>query len=724
MGTMERMRQTSPYVLAAFAIIFVGFMVASDADMSNMMKSGDNFQTASIADVNGEKILYKDFEEKVREQVEQQRKQMQAQGNEQEVDDVQIRRSVWSEMLEDKLLNQVANEMGITVTQDELLDVFFNNPPEFLRKPFTDSTGNFNMQSYREIMRNPDVIFNRLPQNTPQEEKRRIVNSFRSDLLKIEKALKDEKLRNGLNTAINSALSVVSPLYAKEKFLADNSSADVNFLFLDTKLIADNNATVNDEEIKTYYEKYKKLWPQKQKRKIKYVLFPLIPSANDSALISKAIKKIDNDIKNSGEELVKNFTKRAEEFKGTVHDFTQVKDISPQKLSILSTLVKNQIVGPVQMQDGICYYRLDDRRSGENFVVKASHILIPFGTNKDSAQAEAQKIFAETKSGDFAQLALKYSSDKGSAQNGGDVGFFGKGMMVKEFEEAAFSAKTGSIVGPVESQFGFHIIKVTDKQSDELKFTEIVLKPEISRMTIKGLGRDAKELKTRVDNGESFDAVSKFFNKTPRETEFFEKEKPVLGSQFIAIKAFEMKIGEVLEPIEMKKNGIVVVQVKDQRTAGIVPLEDVKDKIKNTLLNTKKLDLLKNKAQNIYSQVKTIGNIQGYQSTDPSIQAKNAAGVKNNGVVPGLGQDFGFTEKVFSTPLNQISEPIRGERGYYIIQVNNKVVPEANNSSKQMGDFLVQLRNTFKTGGYYQWFNKLKEDSKIEDHRTKFFNEF
>jgi peptidyl-prolyl cis-trans isomerase D len=724
MGTMERMRRTSPYVLAAFAIIFVGFMVASDADMSNMMKSGDNFQTASIADVNGEKILYKDFEEKVREQVEQQRKQMQSQGNEQEVDDVQIRRSVWSEMLEEKLLNQVASEMGVTVTQEELLDVFFNNPPDFLRKPFTDSTGNFNMESYREIMRNPDVIFNRLPQNTPQEEKRRIVNSFRSDLLRIEKALKDEKLRNGLNSAINSALSVVSPLYAKEKFLADNSTADVSFIFLDAKEIAENSVTVKDEEIKTYYEKYKKLWPQKQKRKIKYVLFPLIPSASDSAVVTKAVIRIDTLIKRAGEDLNKSFTKKAEEFKGTVHDFTQLKDIPPQKLSILSTLSINQIVGPVQLQDGICYYRLDDRRSGENFVVKASHILIPFGANKDSAKAEAQKIFAETKTGDFAQLALKYSSDKGSAQNGGDVGFFGKGMMVKEFEEAAFAAKTGSIVGPVESQFGYHIIKVTDKQSDELKFTEIVLKPEISRMTIKGLGRDAKELKTRVDNGESFDAVAKFFNKTPRETEFFEKEKPVLGSQFIALKSFEMKIGEVLEPIEMKKNGIVVVQVKDQRTAGIVPFEDMKDKIKSNLLNAKKLDLLKIKAQELYAQVKSVGNLQNFQSPNPAIQVKNTAGVKNNGVVPGLGQDFGFTEKVFAAPLNQISEPIRGERGYYIIQVNNKVVPDANTSSKQMGEFLVQLRNNFKTGGYYQWFNKLKEDSDIEDHRTKFFNEF
>ena len=80
MGTMERMRQTSPYFLAAFAIIFVGFMVASDADISNLLRKGENPQTSSIAKVNGEKILYRDFEAKVREQIEQQRKQMQQQG--------------------------------------------------------------------------------------------------------------------------------------------------------------------------------------------------------------------------------------------------------------------------------------------------------------------------------------------------------------------------------------------------------------------------------------------------------------------------------------------------------------------------------------------------------------------------------------------------------------------------------------------------------------------
>lgn len=86
--------------------------------------------------------------------------------------------------------------------------------------------------------------------------------------------------------------------------------------------------------------------------------------------------------------------------------------------------------------------------------VKASHILVK--TEKD-----AKMILEKAKSGDdFAKLAKMYSQCP-SGNNGGDLGFFGKGQMVKPFEDACFKAKVGDIIGPVKTQFGYHVIKVT-----------------------------------------------------------------------------------------------------------------------------------------------------------------------------------------------------------------------------------------------------------------------
>ena len=121
MGTLERIRSVSPYFLALFAILFVGFMVVSDIDFGTLMRQGDNYQTAVLATINGDEILYKDFEEKVREQVEQKRAQMGE--NETEINEEQIRQQVWDQMINEILVKQEAEKIGLYVSNAELLDI-------------------------------------------------------------------------------------------------------------------------------------------------------------------------------------------------------------------------------------------------------------------------------------------------------------------------------------------------------------------------------------------------------------------------------------------------------------------------------------------------------------------------------------------------------------------------------------------------------------------------
>ncbi len=93
------------------------------------------------------------------------------------------------------------------------------------------------------------------------------------------------------------------------------------------------------------------------------------------------------------------------------------------------------------------------------------------------AKKKAEDLLTKAKAGeDFAKLATEYSGDPGSAAKGGDLGYFGKGKMVPEFEKAAFDAKVGDIVGPVKSVYGYHIIKITDKKGDEVKASHILIK--------------------------------------------------------------------------------------------------------------------------------------------------------------------------------------------------------------------------------------------------------
>src|SRR5207244_2439227 len=121
--------------------------------------------------------------------------------------------------------------------------------------------------------------------------------------------------------------------------------------------------------------------------------------------------------------------------------------------------------------DGFHLIKVLEFRPGKDDFLRASHILVKI-ENNDSAKAlkQAKDLLAAARRGeDFAELARKNSQDPGSGANGGDLGWFGKGRMVKQFDEAAFKAKPGQIVGPVRSQFGYHIIKVVARDNREVR---------------------------------------------------------------------------------------------------------------------------------------------------------------------------------------------------------------------------------------------------------------
>lgn len=153
--------------------------------------------------------------------------------------------------------------------------------------------------------------------------------------------------------------------------------------------------------------------------------------------------------------------------------------------------------------------------------VKASHILISTvddngkelsEAKKKEAKKKAEEVLKKAKSGEeFSELAKEYSDDSGSAANGGDLGYFTKGQMVQPFEEAAFSLKSGEISGLVESEYGYHIIKVYDKIDKQLTFDEV--KDEIKKTLTEDKYMESIEAitkKAKVEKNESVIKKVKF----------------------------------------------------------------------------------------------------------------------------------------------------------------------------------------------------------------------
>jgi parvulin-like peptidyl-prolyl isomerase len=659
---------------------------------------------------------------------------MQRQQNPQaEVDENIIRQAVWDQFVEEALIRQAGQAAGIKVTQDEVLDIMLDSPPEYLTRNFTDSSGTFNRQAYLDVMTNPDMIAQNIaagkkagmiPESVdPAEE----VAKFKNSLLKIEDFMYKSRLLEHFRRASGTAASIVSPAYLKNKYVNESSTFDFDYIHFNVNNVdAKSIGKPTDQELQAEYELVKEYTKQKPARKIKYVSFPLEPSKQDTLVASKKIARIQQSLAEAitPEAKVAAFDQYFAEYTGSQLDYQPIKKLAPDVAAILGTGKQGDVIGPITLQSGTFIYKIDSLRSGVNELVKASHILIKFGSNKDSAKAFASQVLARAKKGeDFAALALEYSQDPGSKDRGGEYDYFPKGQMVKPFEDACFNNAPGSVVGPVETDFGYHIIKVSDKISEEIKYSEIMVTVGMTMNTKKQLRRDALSFKQQLDDGQNIESLAKKLKKNVVETMFFDTQMPVLGSQSLTSFAFSNEVGAISEPMELKYYGIVVAQITGKREAGLRPFEDMKEELAQKVVLKKKMNILKSKANSVYQKIKSSDRLFAITQIDPTLEVKTAAKVRNNGMVNGVGNEPVLTQKALLAPLNKINEPVAGDNGWYIYQVIQKTNADMSGFAKSKKDMQMTLSTQAASSAYSQWFNALKDKADIQDYRGKLFRD-
>jgi peptidyl-prolyl cis-trans isomerase D len=329
---------------------------------------------------------------------------------------------------------------------------------------------------------------------------------------------------------------------------------------------------------------------------------------------------------------------------------------------------------------------------------------------------------------DFAGLAQDYSEDKGSAENGGDLGWFGKGMMVPAFEQAAFSLKPGEISDPVKTDFGWHLIKVTDRRvegdKEEVKASHILLKITPSEETLTRIKESADGFAENVSKADFTKTAEE--DKLPvSETGWFVQGGNIRGvgtnSQADEF-AFGNDVGKTSDAFETAK-GFYVFQVKAKRPAGIATLEEVKQVIKQKLTKSKADSLAYEKAQSIFSQIKTGKSLKDAADQNNATYAEPAE-FSRNSPPPGIGGAPEFIGTAFSlTQPNQISSPVKTDLGAFIIQLVSRSTPN-DSLFAAVKDSLTWVALQKKQSQVYQeWFAQVRKQAEIKDYRSEFYRE-
>ena len=346
----------------------------------------------------------------------------------------------------------------------------------------------------------------------------------------------------------------------------------------------------------------------------------------------------------------------------------------------------------------------DEFLQGEQ--ANARHILIrvaPDATEAEGAEVEvrANGVAAIARQGaDFSELAAIHSEDPGSKDSGGDLGWFGRGRMVKEFEDAVFSAKPGEIIGPVKSQFGYHIIRVEAfRPEHQQPFEEV--EEQVRFRVVEGRAAAEAEARAtalmrrleteRPDTQTQWQAIADedeavVLNQSPP----FDTGAAIPGASEgaeLADEAFAAVVGDIHGPVATPR-GWIVWQLEEIRPAGIPPFDDVRTEVEQTLRRERALTLTVEEGRQLAERWRQGGDGADLASEIGSAVTeardhRRGAPIGTLGVIPALDRE------VFSAGEGEVLDPINaGGRGIVVVRVQRLDLVD----SAELDDLLEDVR--------------------------------
>ena len=696
MAMMAKMRSLAPAFILTVGGLFVLFMVISD---SNVLEALGGGRTNNIGSVNGEDITYQEFQTALDQQIENQKRQTGKDPEEAQID--QIREQVWDAVITQKIFAQLIKKYGITVSDQEVKDVILGeNPPDFLKQNFIDSLGNFNKQLYEQ------AIFD--PQN-------------KAALIQAEELVRQSRLTQKLQSMILASVNVGED-EVKRKFIEQNMNIEADYTLVDINLVKDADVKVTDEDLKVFYDKNISTYKIPPQRKLKFVMFSNVASAEDSQMVYNNLMNVKKTLSSDtlGFSQLVGIYSEAPYSKDTV----TVSTLTGEVISAFNKANAGDVVGPFATQEGYTLFRFNGFVSTQEVFSKASHILINQYGSDEKNLAEANKLYEKLITGaNFAASAKEFSMDPGSGSKGGDLGYFGKGMMVKEFEDACFSGKVGEVQKPVKTNYGYHIIKVTDRSDKKFIVEKIVNQVKQSATSRDRNYTSASDFSFLAQKND-FDSEAKLGNYSVQETPLFSEQAgsvPSIGQNKRLVKfSFENGINTVSDPFKVP-SGYVVVKITEVATEKFRPFEELKEQLKPAVMREKKFEKIKSIAEKLYKNIN--GDLNKAYSIDTNFVVRQTGNFVPQGSIPNIGKDYGFLNSAMKSELNKITTPVKGLRGFYLIKVTKRTPFDQTLYSSQSTTLRSTMIQEKRSRFLNQWVTEIKESADIQDNRHLFFGQ-
>lgn len=691
----ERMGRIVAIVIGVSLLAFI---------IGEVLRQGSSFfhgDRDAIGEVAGEKISYKDFEQQL-DNAKKQSGQADISGQ----FAAYMQEMVWNQKVSQIILNREIDKLGLVVSADEADAMVNGNNPDqqivqYFGDPKTGKVDKAKLSAFEQNMRSAKA-------DDPTKQQWEL----------FIKQLSNNKLGQKYVSIATNGLYVNS-LDAMDDYSNRNKLANFKYVTLDYASIPDNKVNPTDDDYQSYYDEHKSQFKNKEEtRTFDYVSFNAAPSKDDSAAIKSSVEKLIPALKSSTNDSlfvqINADTKAPLAFKkkGALGD--------PALDSVMFNNSNGFVYGPYVSNGSYKIAKLVDSKVGPDSV-KARHILIqPGASGITGAQAKADSLkkLIQSGKGNFADLAKTFSADKGSAEKGGELGFFGRGAMVPQFENAAFAGKKGDLKSVV-SQFGVHLIEIEDQKGSskvvEVAVVDKAITPSSKTQTVAYSA--AQKFLGSLTKG-NFDAEVKKEGLTKKTA----ADVNALASSFQGVDnarelvrwAYKADKGDFGDQVYEAGNQYIVPVLTEIKPKGTLPLEAVKKQIESAVRNQVKAKQLIAKLQEAENGASSIDQV-AQKAGAKVVPVQNV--VFNNPVIPGLSLEYKVVGTIFGSKPNKLSKPIQGEHGVYVFTLDNFIgAAQVANAVREK----TQLQQTISQRSQGLIFDALKDKADVKDYRSRF----
>jgi len=705
MSALQFLREKAGVLVAGVIGLSLFLFVVSDFfgnGRGQRIKAKKYYEIGKIGD---ESVSYQDFEQQVQNLLEIYK--LSGNTNVDESTTESIREQTWQQIIRERILTNQYKKLGVGVSTEELDElVLGNNPHQIVLQLFTDQkTGVFNKS----------FLVNFLKQTEVDE-------TYKKYWLFFENEIVDDRRSTKYNSLVSKGLYVTSKQAEFDRSLAA-STVDFSYIVKNYSAISDSLVKITAEEIESYYEKHKETFKKSPLRDIEYVTFDVVPSEDDIRQTEEWINKTKTEFAEAPDPV---------QFINLTADSRHVGFFTPlsEVPAFLTEFVKKEdmtsIFGPYNDEGTLKIAKLLGVANRPDSV-HARHILLAVGQNRsiEQAKVQADSLIKLIKSGtSFATLAITNSDDKGSAQLGGDLGWFPEGRMVVPFSNACFSGKKGDITS-VETTFGIHIIEILDQSKSTRKYNIGIIDRKIipGSVTNQKVYSEASQFAGTNNTYDKFNQAITAQGLTKRvANDITPSQKTLPGLDNPRNLIISLFLGEK-DKIVLDNNQQAVFEVGDKyvvayctkvQEEGIAPIKDVENDIRFIITKDKKAEIIAAEFEKNNQPGKNLDDLA--RAMGLRVQEATQVNFRSYSV-PGAGAEPALISAASVSKQGVVAGPVQGENGVFMLAVNNATAA----SDEDLKLLKDRLTSTYQMRGSYEAYEALRKAANIVDKRYKFY---